>query len=323
MTLPKILITRPWPEAAEAWLAERFDVTVHRSGQALTPDELAAAMRDYDALCPTLTDRLTAAILNAPGRRVRMIGNFGAGYEHIDVAAARAAGIAVSNTPDVLTDATADMALLLILMTSRRASEGERQLRQDGWKGWGAMHLLGQSLQGKTLGLIGFGRIGQATARRARLALDMEIAYSQRHQADADIEAWLGARFVASPDELVAQADVLSLHMPGGAETHHMIDARRLGLMKPTAILINTARGSVVDEAALAAALEAGTIWAAGLDVYEREPQVHPALLGLANATLLPHLGSATLETRTKMGLRAAHNVAAFFVGEPLLDRVA
>ncbi len=323
MTRPKILLTRPWPEAAEAWLRDRFDVTVNTSGAPLTLDQLKAAMADYDGLGPTLGDRLTAEVLGNGGARVRMIANFGVGFEHIDLTAARAAGIAVSNTPDVLTDATADIALLLMLMTSRRASEGERQLREDGWKGWGTTHLLGQSLQGKTLGLVGFGRIGQATARRGAHALDMQIAYTQRNQAPADIEAMYGARFEPDLDALVAQADVLSLHCPGGAETYHLIDAARLRRMKPSAILINTARGSVVDEAALAEALRAGTIWAAGLDVYEHEPKVHPDLLGLRNCTLLPHLGSATLETRTAMGLRAAANLADFFAGEPPRDRIA
>ncbi len=322
MTRPKVLLTRPWPEGAVAWLRERFDVTVH-DGAPMSADDFKAALRTYDALCPTLGDKLTADVLGVDGARVRIIANFGVGFEHIDIAAAKAAGIAVTNTPDVLTDATADIALLLMLMASRRATEGERQLREDGWKGWGATHMLGQSLQGKTLGLIGFGRIGQATARRARFALDMNIAYTQRRRAEPDIEAMYGARFVEGLDDLVAQADVLSLHCPGGAATHHLIDAARLKRMKPTAILINTARGSVVDEGALADALRDGTIWAAGLDVYEHEPKVHRGLFGLGNVTLLPHLGSATVETRTQMGLRAAANVAAFFAGESLLDRIA
>ena len=323
MTRPKILLTRPWPDAADASLRARFDVTVNTSGAPLTPDALKAAMTEYDGLGPTLGDKLTAGVLGVPGARVKMIANFGVGFEHIDLAAARAAGIAVSNTPDVLTDATADIALLLMLMTSRRATEGERQLRQDGWKGWGTAHMLGQSLQGKTLGLVGFGRIGQATARRARNALDMETAYTQRRRAEPEIEALYGARFVPDIDTLVAEADVLSLHCPGGAETYHLIDAARLKRMKSTAILINTARGSVVDEPALAEALRTGTIWAAGLDVYEHEPTVHPDLLDLHNCTLLPHLGSATIETRTQMGLRAAANLADFFSGKPPRDRIA
>jgi lactate dehydrogenase-like 2-hydroxyacid dehydrogenase len=321
MTRPKILITRPWPQAVEDDLRRRYDVTVNEAGP-LDRAGLVQAMRDYDALCATVTDRLDAEVLGTPDARVRMIGNFGVGFEHIDVTAAKAAGIRVSNTPDVLTDATADIALLLMLMTSRRAGEGERQLRSGGWKGWGTTHLMGQSLQGKTLGLIGFGRIGQATAHRAHAALGMKIAYYNRRRVEAEIEGPLGATYVERLDDLVKSADVLSLHCPGGAETRHLINAERLRMMKPTAILINTARGSVVDEADLARALRDGVIAAAGLDVYEAEPKVHPDLLELENAVLLPHLGSATVETRTKMGLRVAANIDRFFAGEPLLDEV-
>ena len=322
MTQAKILITRPWPPAAQAYLQARYDVTVNDAAP-LTTDQLRAAMTDYDALCPTVTDKLTAEVFATPNARVRMIGNFGAGFEHINIDAAKSAGIVVSNTPDVLTEATADIAIMLMLMTSRRASEAERQLRAGGWKGWGTTALMGQSLAGKTLGLVGFGRIAQATARKAKSALGMTIAYHSRRRVAPDIEAAHDARYVPSLDALAAQADVLSLHTPGGADTHHMIDTRRLNLMKPTAIVINTARGSVVNEADLARALAAGTIWAAGLDVYEREPIVHPALLPLHNAVLLPHLGSATLETREAMGMRAARNIDQFFAGEPVGDRVA
>jgi lactate dehydrogenase-like 2-hydroxyacid dehydrogenase len=322
MPRPKILITRPWPKAAEDDLRLRYDVTVNAAGP-LDKAALIAAMQDYDALACTVTDRLDAEVLGTPEARVKMIGNFGVGYEHIDVKAATAAGIRVSNTPDVLTDATADIALLLMLMASRRAGEGERQLRNGGWKGWGTTHLMGQSLQGKTLGLIGFGRIGQATAHRAHAALGMKIAYHNRRRVDAEIEGPLGATYVADVDDLVRQSDVLSLHCPGGAETRHLINAARLKTMKPTAILINTARGSVVDEADLAQALRDNVIAAAGLDVYEAEPRVHPDLLDLENAVLLPHLGSATVETRTKMGLRVCANIDRFFAGEPLIDPVA
>ena len=322
MTRPKILITRPWPQAAEDDLRQRYDVTVNTAGP-LDRSALIQAMHDYDALCATVTDKLDAEVFATPDARVKMIGNFGVGFEHIDVAAAKAAGIRVSNTPDVLTDATADIALLLMLMTSRRAGEGERQLRAGGWKGWGTTHLMGQSLQGKTLGLIGFGRIGQATAHRAHAALGMKIAYHNRRRVDAEIEGPLGATYVDSADELIKTADVLSLHCPGGAETRHLINAERLKTMKPTAILINTARGSVVHEGDLAQALRDGVIAAAGLDVYEAEPTVHPDLLGLENAVLLPHLGSATVETRVKMGLRVCANIDRFFAGEPLLDPVA
>ncbi|UDF05685.1 D-glycerate dehydrogenase [Asticcacaulis sp. AND118] len=322
MSRPKILLTRPWPEGAFDYLKTRYDVTVNETGVPLTQAQLIAAMGEYDALCPTVTDKLTADILR-PATRVRMIANFGAGFEHIDIDAARAAGISVSNTPDVLTEATAEIALLLILMTSRRASEAERGLRDGRWNGWKPTQFLGQSLNGKTLGLVGFGRIGQATAHKAKTALGLKIAYHSRNRVAPEIEAQLGARYVDSLDALVAESDVLSLHTPGGDATRHRVDARLLGLMKPSAILINTARGSVVNEADLAAAMKAGTIWAAGLDVYEREPQVHPDLLPLDNVVLLPHLGSATRETRDNMGLRAAYNLDRFFAGKELIDRIA
>ncbi len=322
MTKPKLLLTRSWPEAAEQWVAERFDVTINRD-KPLSRDELKAAMRDYDGICPTVVDKFDAEVLSTPGARVKVIANFGVGFEHIDLNAAKAAGIVVTNTPDVLTEATADIALLLMLMTSRRGGEGERQLRANGWKGWGTTHMLGQSLEGKTLGLYGFGRIAQATAHKAKSALGMTIAYASRSRVAPDIEARFEARYLPNLSELAKQSDVLSLHCPGGAETHHIVNADLLNAMKPTAILINTARGSVVDEAALAVALKARTIWAAGLDVYEKEPVVHPDLMGLENAVLLPHLGSATIETRTNMGLRAAGNAAAFFAGEAPRDRIA
>lgn len=319
MTQPKILLTRPWPEGAQAWLQARFDVTVH-PGPGLDEAALSEALEAYDALGTAVNDKLTAAVFAGPKPRAKLIANFGVGHEHIDVAAARAAGLIVTNTPDVLTEATADIALMLMLMASRRAGEGERQVRAGHWKGWGAKALMGQSLQGKTLGLVGFGRIAQATARKAHSALSMRIIYYGRRRAAPEIEAGTDARYVSSLDDLLAQADVVSLHVPGGAETHHLIDAVRLTRMKTSAILINTARGPVVDEAALAEALRDQRIWAAGLDVYEHEPLVHPDLLGLDNAVLLPHLGSATVETREAMGMRAAENIALFFAGQPVRD---
>ncbi|ADU15193.1 2-hydroxyacid dehydrogenase [Asticcacaulis excentricus] len=322
MSRPRILLTRSWPEGAFAYLKDRYEVTVNETGVPLTQAQLSEAMDAYDALCPTVTDILTKEMLR-PGTRVRMIANFGAGFEHIDLEAAKATGIRVSNTPDVLTEATAEIALLLMLMTSRRASEAERGLRDGRWNGWKPTQFLGQGLKGKTLCLVGFGRIGQATAYKAQTALGMKIAYHSRHRVAPEIETRLKARYVDSFDALAAEADVLSLHTPGGESTRHLIDARLLRLMKSTAILINTARGSVVNEADLVHALKAGTIWAAGLDVYEREPQVHPDLLPLDNVVLLPHLGSATRETRDEMGLRAAYNLDRFFAGEPLIDPIA
>jgi lactate dehydrogenase-like 2-hydroxyacid dehydrogenase len=319
---PRILLTRRWTGEVEQHLAQRFDVTLNGSDTPMDASALTAAMRDYDAICPTVTDTISAAILETPGRRAKLIGNFGVGYNHIDVAAAKRAGIRVSNTPDVLTDTTADLAILLMLMATRRAGEGERELRSGRWTGWRPTHMMGLGLQGRTLGLIGYGRIAQATARRAHSAFGMHIVYNSRNRVAQSVEAECGATYIDSVDELVATSDVISLHCPGGAETLHLINAHRLRLMKPTAVLVNTARGTVVDEAALARALASGQIAAAGLDVHEREPVVHPDLLPLENVVLLPHLGSATRETRTAMGMRVAENVEAFFAGRPLRDPV-
>jgi lactate dehydrogenase-like 2-hydroxyacid dehydrogenase len=319
---PSILLTRRWTDEVERYLAERFDVTLNSDDRPMSADALRAAMRDHDAVCPTVTDRIDESVLATPGRRVQLIGNFGVGFNHIDVEAAKRLGIRVSNTPDVLTETTADLAILLMLMTTRRAGEGERELRAGRWSGWRPTHLMGQSLEGKLLGLIGFGRIAQATARKAQAAFGMHIAYNSRRRAAPDVEQQTHALFIDSVDELVATCDVISLHCPGGAATHHLINAERLRRMKPGAVLINTARGPVVDEAALVAALAERHIAAAGLDVFEEEPRVHPGLLQLENAVLLPHLGSATLETRTAMGMRVAQNVESWFADRTLRDPV-
>lgn len=319
---PRLLVTRRLPQAVEAYLDEQYDARLNDSDTPLGADALAAAMREYDAICPTITDRFDSEILAAPGRTVRILANFGAGLDHINVAAAKAAGIVVTNTPDALTDATADIAVLLMLMAARRAGEGERELRAGRWKGWRPTHMLGRALTGKVLGLVGFGRIAQATAVRAR-SFGMTVLYYSRRPAPAEIEASLGAQRCASLEELVQAADIVSLHVPGGQETRHLVDEHLLATMKPGAILVNTARGPVIDEAALAAALRSGRIGAAGLDVYEREPAVHPDLLNLENAVLLPHLGSATIETRTAMGMQAAANLDAFFAGRDPPNRVA
>jgi lactate dehydrogenase-like 2-hydroxyacid dehydrogenase len=323
MSRPRILLTRRWPDAVERHLADRYDVTLNESDAPLSAHALRDAMQRFDALCPTVSDVISADIIETPGATVRVLGNYGVGTNHIDTAAARRAGIVVTNTPDVLTDATADLAILLMLMTTRRAGEGERELRAHKWTGWRPTHMLGQSLSGRMLGLVGFGRIAQATAHRARHAFGMTIAYYSRRRAAADVEHGLDAQYFASLDSLVASCDVLSLHCPGGAETHHLVNRERLATMKRTAVLINTARGSVVDEAALAEALNSRRIAAAGLDVYEREPQVDPQLMTAENVVLLPHLGSATAETRIAMGMRVAQNLDRFFAGQGELDRVA
>lgn len=314
---PKIFLTRRWPEVVEARLAVSYEVTLNDTDTPLTDTELAMAMREHDALCPTVTDRITRAVIAVDDRRARIIGNYGAGFEHIDLAAASEFGIPVTNTPDVLTEATADIAMTLLLMASRRAGEGERELRARAWTGWRPTHLVGQSLSGKLLGLVGFGRIARATAKRAE-AFGMRIAYHSRRPApDMPRDA-----YYAELGELAERADMLSLHAPGGAETRHMIDAALLARMPAHAVLVNTGRGSLIDEAALASALAARQIAAAGLDVYEAEPNIHPALVDLPNVVLLPHLGSATIEARTAMGMKVADNLDRFFAGEPLLDPV-
>lgn len=319
---PRLLVTRRLPEAVEARLARDYEATFNPDDRPLGAEALARA-GGYDALMPTITDRITAEVIGARPAKLKIIANFGAGFEHIDLAAAKGAGVVVTNTPGALTEATADIALTLMLMAARRAGEGERELRAGQWAGWRPTHMLGQSLAGKTLGLVGFGRIAQATARRAKDGFGMKIAYHGRRRAEAEVEARFEAQYHESLDELVAASDIVSLHCPGGPATRHMIDAPRLARMKPTGILINTARGSVVDEAALAAALESRRIAAAGLDVYEAEPAVHPALLALENAILLPHLGSATIESRTSMGMQAADNLDAVFAGREPADRIA
>lgn len=306
---PRILVTRKWPDRVQALIAERYDATFNDDDIALTSAQLAAAMRDFDALCPTITDRLDASILGVAGRRVQIIANYGAGVDHIDLPAVRTAELIATNTPGVLTDATADIAITLMLMTARRAGEGERELRAGQWTGWRPTHLLGTSLRGKTLGLVGFGRIAQAMAERARFGFGMNIVYFSRRPGAQDDERRLDARYVPALTDMVAHSDVVSLHIPGGAETRNIIDAGIFAHMAPHAILINTARGDVVDESALIDALETGRIGGAGLDVFAGEPHVSQRLRDAPNTVLLPHLGSATRETREAMGLRALANL--------------
>ena len=317
MTASRIFVTRRLPEAVEQVLTGRLGAQLGDANAALSRAQLAAALDEFDIVLPTITDRLDGELLR-PGSRVKLIANFGAGVEHIDLEAARAAGIIVTNTPDALTDTTAELAMTLMLITARRAGEGERLVRAGKWTGWGPSALMGQGLTGKLLGLVGYGRIARATAARAR-AFGMQIAYFSR-KAVSDAESAVRFESLAALAEV---ADVLSLHVPGGAATRHMIDDAMLAKMKPTSILINTARGSVVAEEALANALACGQIAGAGLDVYEAEPTVHPALIGLENVVLLPHLGSATLECRYAMGMQAVANIDAFLAGKDPPNRVA
>jgi lactate dehydrogenase-like 2-hydroxyacid dehydrogenase len=322
MSLPKIFLTRRWPADVQSHLALRYDVALNEADVLLGAQELREALRSSDALCVTVTEKLTADILQSGAGRVRIVGNYGVGVSHIDLEACKSLGIVVTNTPDVVTEPTADLAVMLMLMAARGAGTGEREVRSNTWPGWGPMRNLGVDVTGKTLGLVGFGRIGQATARRVHHGFGMSVLYHSRRRADARLEAHSRATYCGSLDELLGRCDFLSLHCPGGAQTRHLIDARRLAQMKKSAILINTARGEVVDEQALAQALRSGTIAAAGLDVYENEPQVPEGLRKLENVVLLPHLGSATLETRVAMGMRVARNLDSFFAGGEPPDRV-
>lgn len=321
-TRPRIVVTRRLPQPVEARLAESFDAVLNAGDVPLTETALMDAMASADGLLATVTDRLDADVLTAGARRVEVIANFGVGYNHVDVAAAEAAGIVVTNTPGVLTDDTADLAIALLLMTARRAGEGERQLRAGGWGGWGPTHMMGTKVSGKTLGVVGFGRIGQAVARRAAHGFAMNVRAYSRTPIDHDALDAARARQVDSLDDLLRESDFVSIHCPATPETRHMFGPDEFRRMPSHAVLINTARGDIVDEAALVGALDAGTIAGAGLDVYEHEPSVSPALLHMENVVLLPHLGSATRDTRIAMGMRAVDNLEAFFSGKDVPDPV-
>ncbi|QSA97512.1 D-glycerate dehydrogenase [Methylococcus sp. EFPC2] len=322
MSKPKVIVTRRWPAAVEARLRELFDVTLNEADVPLSADQLKDALRHHDAVLPTVTDALTAEVLGAEPLRARMLGNFGVGYNHIDIEAAMARGITVTNTPDVLTDCTADIAVTLMLMVARRAGEGEREVRSGHWAGWRPTHLIGTKVTGKTLGLIGFGRIARALAKKAHYGFDMPVIFYTPHPPEDEVCRDLGAKPCASIEEVLKQADFVSLHCPGSKENRHLIDAERLALMKPGAFLINTARGDVVDNDALVRALKNKTIAGAGLDVYEGEPHVNPGFLELENVVLLPHMGSSTEETRAAMGLRVVENLSAYFAGQVPRDKV-
>ncbi|MCA1661749.1 MAG: D-glycerate dehydrogenase [Novosphingobium sp.] len=318
---PGVIVTRRLLPETEARMGELFEARFNPDDRALTRDELAAAMRDCDVLVPTVTDRIDAALIAEAGERLGLIANFGAGTEHIDLHAARLRRIMVTNTPGVFTDDTADMTMALILSVPRRFVEGGRILRAGEWQGWAPSTLLGHRIGGKTLGIVGMGRIGQAVAHRAR-AFGLSVIYHNRHRLPEAVERMLGARFEPELDRLVAEADIVTLHCPAGPETHHLIDARRIALMKPDAYLVNTARGDLIDEEALIAALEAGRIGGVGLDVYAHEPQVDPRLLALNNASLLPHLGSATFEGRDASGEKVIANIRFWADGHRPPDQV-
>ena len=307
-----LLITRRLPDHVLAAARDRFDVTLRDRTDPMSAQELRVALRDFDFVLPTLGDRFQPDVFaDVPNPRARLLANFGVGYNHIDVEAAKAAGVAVTNTPGAVTDATADIAVSLILMTARRLGEGERLLRAGKWKGWGPVQMLGTHVTGKRVGIIGFGRIGKAIARRCHYGFDMEVVFTNRSKVE---DPGLPERQVEMAEAMAA--DFVVVAVPGGKATHHLINANTLAQMKPTGIFVNISRGDVVDEAALIDTLQAGRIAGAGLDVYELEPQVPVALMGLENVTLLPHLGTACLEVRIGMGLMAVANLIAFAEGK-------
>jgi lactate dehydrogenase-like 2-hydroxyacid dehydrogenase len=320
---PIVVVTRRLPDPVEQELTREFDARLNTDDRPLGPDGLREALRNADGILCTVTDRLSAEVLSVEPRRARILANFGVGFNNIDVEAAKAHKLAVSNTPDVLTDATADLAFTLLLMVARRTGEGERHVRGGQWTGWRPTHMLGTQVSGKTLGLVGMGRIARAVARRAHHGFGMKVIYHDPCPPPADVAAALGAESRAQLEQVLREADFVSLHCPATPETHHLMNRERLAQMRSDAYLINTARGDVVDEAALVEALSSRRLAGAGLDVFEKEPQVTPALLAMENVVLLPHLGSATRETRVAMGMRALENLRLFFKGSPLRDRVA
>jgi lactate dehydrogenase-like 2-hydroxyacid dehydrogenase len=316
------VVTRRVPAAVEDRATALFDATLNPTDTPFTMGQLQNAMRTADALLPTVTDKITAEVLGTTPRRAKIVANFGVGFNNIDVAAAKQNGIVVTNTPDVLTDETADTAIALLLMVARRLGEGERELRAGKWTGWRPTHHLGTKVTGKTLGVIGLGRIGRAVAKRASAGFGMRVVYYDPPVSAADGKA-VGAEPRDSLEAVLRESDFVSLHAPALPETRHLMNAERLALMQRHAFLINTARGDLVDEAALVRALQAKTIAGAGLDVFEKEPVVTPELLAMENVVLLPHLGSASTETRVAMGMRALDNLEAFFSEKPPRDRVA
>ncbi len=323
MMKPSVLLTRRWPKVVEQKLSEDYDVVLNRNDRPLSEADFRAAIAKYDAVLPTVTDKISAEAMDVPKAKTKILANYGVGFSHIDVTAAAKHGIAITNTPDVLSECTADLAMTLMLMVARRAGDGEREVRAGDWSGWRPTHLIGTKVSGKTLGIIGFGRIGQQMARRAHHGFGMEIVVFNRSKVDSKILAQLNARQVDTIEDLLPQSDFVSLHCPGGAENRNMINSTRLDLMKPDAFLINTARGEVVDEHALAQALMFDTIGGAALDVFDAEPRVNPMLAQCDNLVMLPHLGSATKEAREAMGFRVLDNLNDFFKGTAPRDRVA
>jgi glyoxylate reductase len=318
---PKVVITRKLPQAVETRMTELFACELNKADKPFTKTDLVDAVRRADVLVPTITDRIDAFVISQAGPQLKLIANFGTGLDHIDVEAALARGITVTNTPGVLTEDTADMTLALIMAVSRRIIQGADALRQNQFQGWSPTWMLGSRLKGKKLGIIGMGRIGTAVARRAK-AFGLEILYHNRTPAHPKIVAELDAQYCEGLDAMLSRVDILSINCPHTPATFHLLSARRLKLLKPSAIIVNTARGEVIDEQALITMLEEGELAGAGLDVFEHEPAVDPRLLALKNVVLLPHMGSATLEGRVDMGEKVIINIKMWADGHKPPDRV-
>lgn len=318
---PLVIVTRKLPDVIETRMMELFDVRLNLSNDLFTEDRLIEAARIADVLVPTVTDRINAKVIAAAGDNLKLIANYGTGFDHIDLRAARARGITVTNTPDVLTEDTADMTMALILAVPRRLTEGERVLRAGRWTGWSPTWMLGRRVSGKRLGIVGMGRIGQAVARRAR-AFHMSIHYHNRRRVHPDIETELEAIYHESLDQMLSRMDIITVHCPHTPATFHLLSARRLKLLQPHAYIVNTARGEIIDEIALVRMLKNREIAGAGLDVYENEPAVNPKLLQAENVVLLPHMGSATVEGRIGMGECVVINIQSWIDGHRPPNRV-
>jgi len=316
-----VVVTRRLPEVVETRMKELFDVELRDTDAPMTRDEIVDAMKRADVLVPTLTDTVDAGMLTQAGENLRLIANYGAGVDHIDVQTARQRGILVSNTPGVVTEDTADMTLALILAVTRRIPEGLALMQSGDWQGWSPTALMGGRLGGRRLGILGMGRIGQAVARRAA-AFGMQVHYHNRKRLHADIESDLEATYWESLDQMVARMDIISINCPHTPSTFHLMNARRLKLMKPSAVIVNTSRGEVIDENALTRMLRAGEISGAGLDVFEHGTEINPRLRALKNVVLLPHMGSATEEGRAEMGEKVIINIKTFADGHRPPDQV-
>lgn len=318
---PRVVVTRTLPDAVEQRMAELFDTRLHDGEEGMDRAALIAAMQDCDVLVPTVTDSIDADLIAAAGDRLKLIANFGAGVNHIDLRAARARGIVVTNTPGVLTEDTADMTMALILAVPRRLAEGEKLVRSGQWKGWSPGGMLGHRIGGKALGIVGMGRIGQAVARRAR-AFGLSIQYHNRHRLPEAVEAELGATFHPDLDAMLGAIDILTLHTPLNDDSRDLIDAPRIALLRPHVYLINASRGGIVDEAAMIDALEGGRLAGAGLDVWRFEPRIDPRLLALPNVVMTPHMGSATFEGRQATGEKVIANIRFWADGHRPPDQV-